>query len=129
MAFPPLWLENSQSSGFLPIKYSSNSVLKERIDIMTTLDMIKTKYMLYEASAESKSRNETIAVINLFVDDMDEAGLVDEYVVISNHKYAHHFENWAKEKKQKIIGIINSYDSSYTSCCRCCRKYNHIEFQ
>lgn len=40
---------------------------------MVDLEYIKTKYMLYESPAESKSRTETIAVIDLFVDDMDEA--------------------------------------------------------
>lgn len=56
---------------------------------MTTLDMIKTKYMLYEASAESKSRNETIAVINLFVDDMDEAIVTSDSAVKENFRDEH----------------------------------------
>ena len=37
-------------------------------------------------------------ILDWLVDDIDTAGLIDEYVVISNHKYAHHFEAWAKTK-------------------------------
>jgi len=41
-------------------------------------------------------------ILDWLVDDIDTMGLVDEYVVISNHKYAPHFEKWAEEKTQKI---------------------------
>lgn len=37
-------------------------------------------------------------ILDWLVDDIAEAGLVDEFVVISNHKYASHFEAWASEK-------------------------------
>lgn len=43
-----------------------------------------------------KVGNKTI--LDWLVDDIATAGLVDEFVVISNHKYAEHFVNWAKEK-------------------------------
>ena len=36
-------------------------------------------------------------ILDWLVDDIDTAGLVDEYVVISNHKFAPIFEEWAKE--------------------------------
>ena len=32
-------------------------------------------------------------ILDWLVDDIDRLGKIDEYVVISNHKYAHHFEN------------------------------------
>ena len=41
-------------------------------------------------------------ILDWLVDDIDTAGLVDTYVVISNHKFAHHFEDWAATKKQNI---------------------------
>ena len=47
-------------------------------------------------------------ILDWLVDDIDNAGFVDEYVVISNHKFAHHFENWAKTKKQKISVVDDS---------------------
>ena len=40
------------------------------------------------------------------MDDIDSAGVVDGYVVISNHKFAHHFESWALTKKQDITDTI-----------------------
>jgi len=40
-------------------------------------------------------------ILDWLIDDIDNAGLVDEYVVISNHKFACHFENWAETKSQK----------------------------
>lgn len=42
-------------------------------------------------------------ILDWLVDDIDASGEIDEYVVISNHKYARHFEDWAKTKKQKIL--------------------------
>ena len=42
-------------------------------------------------------------ILDWLIEDIDGAGMVDEYVVISNHKYAHHFEAWAKEKQVKMI--------------------------
>ena len=41
-------------------------------------------------------------ILDWLIDDIDTLGLVDEYVVISNHKFCLHFEDWAKQKTQKI---------------------------
>ena len=54
------------------------------------------------------------AILDWLVDDIDGAGLVDEYVVISNHKYAHHFEDWAKTKSQKITVVDDGTESNET---------------
>ena len=35
------------------------------------------------------------AILDWLIDDIDGAGLVDEYVVISNHKFANHPRYWA----------------------------------
>ena len=53
-------------------------------------------------------------ILDWLVDDIDTAGLVDEYVVISNHKYAHHFDAWAKGKQQKITVVDDGTDSNDT---------------
>ena len=37
-------------------------------------------------------------ILDWLIDDIDTAGLVDEYIVISNHKFAPIFEDWVKEK-------------------------------
>ena len=53
-------------------------------------------------------------ILDWLVDDIDTAGLVDTYVVISNHKYAHHFENWAATKKQNIQVVDDGTSSNET---------------
>ena len=53
-------------------------------------------------------------ILDWLVDDIHRCGLVDEYVVISNHKYAHHFENWAKEKQQNITVVDDGTSSNET---------------
>ena len=34
-------------------------------------------------------------ILDWLLDDIDSAGLADGYIVISNHKFAHHFQTWA----------------------------------
>lgn len=53
-------------------------------------------------------------ILDWLIDDIDTLGLVDEYVVISNHKFAHHFENWCKDKAQKITVLDDGTDSNET---------------
>lgn len=53
-------------------------------------------------------------ILDWLIDDIDTSGLVDEYVVISNHKYACHFGNWAKNKAQKITVVDDGTDSNET---------------
>ena len=53
-------------------------------------------------------------ILDWLVDDIDTTGLVDEYVVISNHKYAHHFENWAKTKAMKVTVVDDGTSSNET---------------
>lgn len=53
-------------------------------------------------------------ILDWLVDDIHEAGLVDEYVVISNHKYAHHFDAWAQIKSQKITVVDDGTSSNET---------------
>jgi len=54
------------------------------------------------------------AILDWLVDDIDEAGVVDEYVVISNHKFAEHFEAWAATKPQKVIVVDDGTDTNET---------------
>ena len=53
-------------------------------------------------------------ILDWLVDDIDSAGLVDEYVVISNHKFAHHFENWASTKSMKVTVVDDGTSSNET---------------
>ncbi len=53
-------------------------------------------------------------ILDWLIDDIDEAGIVDEYIVISNHKYAHHFDEWTKTKNQKITVVDDGTSSNET---------------
>ena len=53
-------------------------------------------------------------ILDWLVDDIDTSKLVDEYIVISNHKFACHFEEWAKTKQQKITVIDDGTVSNET---------------
>ena len=54
------------------------------------------------------------AILDWLVDDIDTSGAVDEYVVISNHKFARHFEEWAKTKKQRIVVVDDGTQTNET---------------
>ena len=53
-------------------------------------------------------------ILDWLVDDIDTAGVVDEYVVISNHKYAHHFDRWAAGKSVKVTVVDDGTASNET---------------
>lgn len=59
-----------------------------------------------------KVGNKTI--LDWLVDDIAAAGLVDEYVVISNHKFAHHFEEWAESRKEQISVVDDGTETNET---------------
>ena len=53
-------------------------------------------------------------ILDWLVDDIDSIGLVDQYVVISNHKFVGHFEKWAAEKKQSITVLDDGTSTNET---------------
>ncbi|MBQ8319659.1 MAG: nucleotidyltransferase family protein [Clostridia bacterium] len=53
-------------------------------------------------------------ILDWLIDDIDASGEVDEYVVISNHKFAPHFTAWANEKKQKIVVVDDGTSTNET---------------
>ncbi|MBQ3133415.1 MAG: nucleotidyltransferase family protein [Clostridia bacterium] len=53
-------------------------------------------------------------ILDWLIEDLDSAGLIDEYIVISNHKFAHHFDTWAAEKTQKITVVDDGTSSNET---------------
>lgn len=53
-------------------------------------------------------------ILDWLVDDLHTAGIIDEYVVISNHRYACHFEDWAKTKAQKITVVDDGTSTNET---------------
>ncbi|MBQ6161778.1 MAG: GDP-mannose 4,6-dehydratase [Prevotella sp.] len=48
-----------------------------------------------------KVGNKTI--LDWLIDDISTSGLVDEYIVVSNHKFAHHFQSWAEGRNDITI--------------------------
>ena len=52
-------------------------------------------------------------ILDWLIDDMEASGAIDEYIVISNHKFAHHFESWAK-KSSKITVLDDGTESNET---------------
>ena len=53
-------------------------------------------------------------ILDWLIDDIDTLGVVDEYVVISNHKFAHHFDKWAAEKTQKVTVVDDGTSTNET---------------
>lgn len=53
-------------------------------------------------------------ILGWLVDDIDLSGEVDEYIVISNHKFAHHFEEWAATKPQNITVVDDGTSTNET---------------
>lgn len=53
-------------------------------------------------------------ILDWLVDDIDRLNVIDEYVVISNHKFAHHFESWAEKKEQKITVVDDNTTTNET---------------
>ncbi len=53
-------------------------------------------------------------ILDWLVDDIDGADLVDEYVVISNHKFATHFKEWAAGKLLKITVVDDGTSTNET---------------
>ena len=42
-------------------------------------------------------------IIDWLIDDIKTANTVDEFIVVSNHKFVKHFNDWAKDKKNVTI--------------------------
>ena len=59
-----------------------------------------------------KVQNKTI--IDWLIDDIDASGQIDEYVVISNHRFAHYFDTWATTKAQKITVVDDGTETNET---------------
>lgn len=53
-------------------------------------------------------------ILDWLLDDIETTGMIDEYVVISNHKFAEHFQEWAKTKSYKISIVDDGTISNET---------------
>ena len=53
-------------------------------------------------------------ILDWLVDDIDSSELVDQYVVVSNHKFVQHFKRWAKGKMQNITVLDDGTSTNET---------------
>lgn len=51
-------------------------------------------------------------ILDWLLDDIDESGCVNQYIVISNHKFASHFEKWASKHTLPITVLDDGTDSN-----------------
>lgn len=42
-------------------------------------------------------------ILDWLIDDIDASGEIDEYIVVSNHRFAAHFEKWAEDKSKVTV--------------------------
>ena len=54
------------------------------------------------------------SILDWLIEDMDRSGAIDEYVVISNHKFARHFRAWAETRPEKITVVDDGTSSNET---------------
>jgi glucose-1-phosphate thymidylyltransferase len=71
-------------------------------------------YPLTENFPKSLLKVQDKTILDHLVDDIDTIKEVDEYVVISNHKFYSHFCDWAKSKTQNITVIDDGTVSNET---------------
>jgi glucose-1-phosphate thymidylyltransferase len=50
------------------------------------------------------------AILDWLIDDLEQTGLIEEYVVVTNHKFAHIFEEWAEGRPS--ISVIDDGTST-----------------
>lgn len=53
-------------------------------------------------------------ILDWLIEDIDTLGEVDEYIVISNHKFAHHFDAWAEKCSHNITVLDDGTCSNET---------------
>lgn len=53
-------------------------------------------------------------ILDWLLDDIDTSGEIDEYIVISNHKFAEHFKAWTKTKKYKVTVVDDGTSTNET---------------
>lgn len=53
-------------------------------------------------------------ILDWLIDDIDASGKVDEYIVISNHKYYEHFAHWSGSKTQRITIVDDGTSTNET---------------
>jgi len=71
-------------------------------------------YPLTENFPKPLLRVQGKTILDWLIDDIDTLDAVDEYIVISNHRFAHHFDAWAAEKTQHITVLDDGTETNDT---------------
>lgn len=53
-------------------------------------------------------------IVDWLIDDLRTANVIDEFVIITNHKFAHHFEAWAEKKDYKVTVVDDGTSTNET---------------
>jgi len=53
-------------------------------------------------------------IVDWLIDDLRTANAIDEFIIISNHKFAHCFEDWAKNKDYKVTIVDDGTSTNET---------------
>ena len=53
-------------------------------------------------------------ILDRLIEDIDSAGAVDEYVVVTNHRFVRIFDEWAKTYQQKVTVVDDGTTSNET---------------
>jgi len=53
-------------------------------------------------------------IVDWLIDDLRTANKIDEFIIISNHKFAHCFDDWAKEKDYKVTVVDDGTSTNET---------------
>lgn len=69
-------------------------------------------YLLTENSPKPLLKVGEKTILDWLVDDV--SPVIDEFIVVSNHKFAHHFEAWAATKPQKITVVDDGTSTNET---------------
>ena len=49
-------------------------------------------------------------ILDWLIDDLDQSGLIDEYIVVTNHRFAAIFEDWAAKRNIALTATIHIVD-------------------
>ena len=53
-------------------------------------------------------------ILDWLIDDLATTGAIDEYIVVTNHRFAHFFEEWAAGHKEKVTVVDDGTSSNET---------------
>jgi len=53
-------------------------------------------------------------ILDWLLEDIDKAGVIDQYAVITNHKFAPHFQDWAKAHRLPIVVVDDGTSTNET---------------